>query len=255
MFFNFKRPSKKKEAFYMKKYWKIIFAAIVLIVIIVFASISYFDVDTSDNNTSTDEVEEGDIRIAAVGDSITYGLMIDNWSENNYPSQLDGLLGEGYAVGNFGKSNYSVQTSADFSYETTDSFQNSLDFNPDIVVLILGTNDTKTNNWEGKEQFKQEYLDLLAQYQDLSNVSRIILASPPRVFLNENVPEGSIDPNYIDDVRNVVEEIAREEHVEYVDLYSMSYNHPEWFPDGIHPNAEGAGEIADTVYNQLKNND
>lgn len=239
----------------MKKPQKILFISLVSMIIIVFIGVSYFSVDTQFNNTSTVEVEEGDTRVAAVGDSITYGLMVNNRTENSYPSQLDDLLGEGYAVGNFGESNYSVQSSADFSYETTDSFQNSLDFNPDTVILMIGTNDTKTNNWEGEEQFKQEYVDLLEQYQELPSVSRIILGSPPRVFLNEDVPEGSIDPKHIDNVRDVVEEIAKEEKVEYIDIYEMTYNYPEWFTDGLHPNAEGAEEIANMFYEQLRDNE
>lgn len=239
----------------MKKWVKISLAVIVLLGIVIFAGTYYFSGNTLLNNTSDTDVEEGDIRVAAVGDSITYGLNINNRPENSYPGQLDGLLGEGYAVGNFGESNYSVQTSADFPYETTNSFQNSLEFEPDIVIFMMGTNDTKSNNWEGEEQFKQDYLDLLANYQDLSSDPRIILASPPKVFLNDNVLEGSIDPNYIENVRSMVEEIAAEENLEYVDVYEITDDHPEWFPDDIHPNAEGAAALAETFYEQINSNE
>lgn len=239
----------------MKKWVRVSLVIIVLLGLIIFAGTYYFGSRTPSTNTNEVDVEEGDIRVAAVGDSITYGLNINDRTENSYPSQLDDLLGEGYAVGNFGESNYSVQSSADFPYETTNSFQNSLEFEPDIVIFMMGTNDTKSMNWEGEENFKQDYLNLLENYQDLSSVSRIILAAPPRVFLGDNVSEGSIDPDSIENVRNITEEIALKENLEYVDIYEMTYEHSEWFPDDIHPNAEGASELADIFYEQIKSNE
>lgn len=228
---------------------------LVLLGILIFVGIYYFSGSLPFTNTNETAIEEGDVRIAAVGDSITYGLNITNRTENSYPSQLDDLLGEGYAVGNFGESNYSVQTSADFPYETTNSFQNSLEFEPDVVIFMMGTNDTKSNNWEGEELFKQDYLDLLENYQNLSSEPKIILASPPRVFLGNDVAEGSIDPNYIEKVRTIVEEIAAEENLEYVDVFELTYDRQEWFPDGIHPNVEGASALAEVFYEQISDNE
>src|SRR5699024_5178190 len=101
---------------------------------------------------STSEGDHDDIKVAAVGDSTTYGLLINNRSENAYPAKLDSLLGGGYWVGNFGANNYAAMKSADFPYYVTEEYQNSLAFNPDITVIILGTNDSRSEERRvGKE--------------------------------------------------------------------------------------------------------
>lgn len=192
-------------------------------------------------------VEEDDVRIAAVGDSITYY----SFSGNNYPEQLDEMLGEGYAVQNFGKSNYAAQSSSDFPYSTTEAYQESLDYEPEIVLFMLGTNDTKANNWAGAEQFKEEYTKLLESYLELESVSRVILAAPPTVFL-ENTPRGSIDPGIIEPIHDVVEEVATEYDLEFVDITKATAGHPKWFFDGIHPNETGAEQLATVFYEQIK---
>ena len=99
-------------------------------------------------------IEEGDTRIAAVGDSITNGLYITNWPEGNYPNQLDSLLDEGFGVVNFGVNNRTAQITADHPYSYTDTYEESIDFEPHIVVFMLGTNDAKKHNWVSREQFK-----------------------------------------------------------------------------------------------------
>lgn len=203
---------------------------------------------TSQNDGNTDpEIEEGDIRIAAVGDSIT----AEYTPEAGYPEILGEMLGEGYTVLNFGEANYAAQASSNFPYETTESYQESLAFNPNIVILMLGTNDTIDSNWAGAERFAAEYTDLLENYLKLDSVSRVILASPPTVFL-ENVLSGSIDPNRIESVRNVVEEVAEEYALEFVDMTEQTANHSEWFFDGIHPTPEGAENLAQIFYEQLE---
>lgn len=199
-----------------------------------------------DDQSSDVAVEEADIKIAAVGDSIT-----DEYIPGaNYPAILDEKLGEDYAVVNFGESNYAAQSSSDFPYETTDSYEDSLALEPDIVILMLGTNDTKAQNWQGAEAFKAEYTELVESYLELDSVSRVILASPPTVFL-ENVRHGSIDPENIEPIRAVVEEVAEEKHLEFVDMTQKTADHPEWFFDGVHPTPESAQELAQFFYEQL----
>lgn len=199
------------------------------------------------NNSLESELEENDIRIAAVGDSITAEFI----PEASYPTALEEMLGKGYTVQNFGVSNYAAQSSSDFPYETTDLYKKSLAFDPNIVIIMLGTNDTKANNWSGSEEFKEEYTMLLESYLELESISRVILASPPTAFL-ENIFEGSIDPDNIEPIRDVVNEIAEEYELEFVDMTEHTANHSEWFFDGIHPNSKGAEEIAQIFYKQIQ---
>jgi lysophospholipase L1-like esterase len=204
------------------------------------------DESVDENVGST--VDESDVVVAAVGDSIT------NFSVSgaNYPDHLDEMLGEDYAVLNFGEANHAAQASSDFPYETTDSYAESLSSEPDIVLFMLGTNDTKSENWQGAERFKEEYTDLLEDYLELESVSRVILVSPPSAFLN-NPLGGGIDPANLLPIRDVVQEVAEENNLEFVDMYEETAGHEEWFFDGIHPNQEGAEQIANIFYNEIKN--
>lgn len=202
-------------------------------------------VHQNDKEEST-QGDEDAIRVAAVGDSIT----AEYSSDTGYPAKLNDLLGDDYLVENFGASNYAAQSSSDFPYETTDAYQESLEFKPNIVLIMLGTNDTKSTNWQSSEAFKKEYTNLLENYLNLKSVSRVILASPPTVFL-ETVFEGSIDPEIIHPIRNTIKDIASEHDLEFVDMTKQTMDHPEWFFDGLHPNAEGAEEIARIFYQQM----
>lgn len=197
--------------------------------------------DNADQN-----VNENATRVAAVGDSITAEYM----SDSGYPERLNELLGADYTVENFGESNYAAQSSSDFPYEATSSHEESLAFEPEIVIIMLGTNDTKANNWQGPDQFKTEYTNLVDSYLELDSVSRVILASPATVFL-ENVPRGSIEADTIDSVRTVIKEVADEYELEFVDITEQTANHAEWFFDGIHPTPEGAEELAQIFYEQI----
>ncbi|KFN92395.1 putative xylanase [Tetragenococcus muriaticus 3MR10-3] len=228
---------------------KFIIVFALFVIVLVFMGVFFLNRLSGPDNE--EEIGSEDTRIAAVGDSITYNLYVANGQEEFYPQQLDDLLGEGYAVHNFGVSNYAAQASSDFPYDTTDEYQESLDFDPEIVIMMLGTNDTKDTNWNGSGQFKDEYIDLLESYRDLPSVSRIILASPPAVFLEGAVISGGIDASRISVAGNTVEEIAAEYELEFVDMYEETINHPEYFPDGIHPNEEGSAALAELFYQQI----
>lgn len=199
------------------------------------------------SETAEPTVEESDTIVATVGDSITnYGV-----TGANYPDHLGELLGEEYSVLNFGEANYATQSTSDFPYETTESYEESLETNPDIVLMMLGTNDSKSENWEGRAHFKEEYSDLLEDYLELDSVSRVILASPPSAFVS--IVGGGIDPAVVEEIGTVVEEIAKEYELEFVDMHEKTAGHDEWFFDGIHPNPEGAEVLANIFYEQIEN--
>ena len=82
------------------------------------------------------------VRVACVGDSITYGAKIEDKFLNSYPAQLQQLLGGRYLVENFGASGHTLQKDANFSYWNHPNFKKSSDFQPDVIFLMLGTNDT-----------------------------------------------------------------------------------------------------------------
>ncbi|MCS2571090.1 GDSL-type esterase/lipase family protein [Bacteroides ovatus] len=127
------------------------------------------------------------IRVACIGNSITYGAFIPNREMNCYPAQLQAYLGDGYEVKNFGASGRTILSKGDYPYSETDTYKASLEYQPDIVLIKLGTNDTKPQNWKYKNEFKDNYQTLIDTYRNLKSHPRIILLTPIRCFL----PEGS----------------------------------------------------------------
>src|ERR1700712_3221237 len=107
------------------------------------------------------------IRIACVGDSITYGATIDNRERNSYPVQLAALLGDSYDVQNFGRNGATLVRKGNLSYWATKEYKQALTFQPDWIFLKLGTNDSKPINQGHLKEFEQDYKDLIASFQQL----------------------------------------------------------------------------------------
>ena len=202
------------------------------------------------------KVNDGQIKVACVGDSVTYGHAVDFWYKNNYPVVFQNLLGEEYLVNNYGVSCATVQKTGDFPYLQTKSYKPSIVFNADILVFMLGSNDTKPYNWTDKETFKKEYLELLNSYLGDNN-PKVYLCTVSRVFYKD--PEQTtgestyfVQENIIKIVNEVVREIAEEYEYNLIDIYSVTKEHREWYNDYVHPEAEGAKAIAKEIYANIK---
>ena len=206
------------------------------------------------------KVRPGDMRIAAVGDSITYGWSLVNWQKNQYPLKLDELLGRGYAVKNFGVSGTTAQNTADQPYTLTNSYKQSLAYNPNIVILMFGTNDARGINWQNSKSFKKQYTNLVNKYQNLKSHPRIILASPLTVY--NGSPDGmdkSDTATHIKILKSIVpieKQVAKEKHLQYVDTHGLTANKPYLFEhySGLHPTVSGAQYIAQIFKSAIQNN-
>ena len=193
--------------------------------------------------------KQGQIKVACVGDSITYGAMITNWFAHNYPHVLQKYVGEEYCVHNYGMSGRTGMDTGDHPYRKELRYKRSLRFRPDIVILMFGTNDSKPQNWRGKEEFKRQYREMIESYLDQKNNPRVILLQPPAPHHKDGT-EGDI---YAFDIQNskvlevgeAVQKLVEEMGLVTLDLYTFTVDYPEWFvADGIHPNAQGAEQIA-----------
>lgn len=196
------------------------------------------------------------IRVACVGDSITYGAKIENRFLNSYPSRLQQLLGGKYLVKNFGASGYTLQKNSNFSYWDHRNFEKSSDFEPDYVLIMLGTNDTKPYYWNGTENFLKDYRDLISHYRSLESNPQIILMTPATVY-PENFP--AVRPYFIqsdiaDTIADAVIHLGEDEQLPVIDIHRATAFHPDYFSlDGVHPSASGAAEIASLAYETIKN--
>lgn len=193
----------------------------------------------------------GVIRIACVGDSITYGAGVENRVENNYPKVLGNLLGAGFETRNFGVSGATLLKKGDKAFWTQPEFVKVGAFKPNAVVIKLGTNDSKPQNWGFKENFADDLAEMIDYFRDLPSKPKIWVCLPVPVYetkwgINEPVVYGEIIP--------IVRKVAREKHVPVIDLHEALSGKSALFPDRIHPNAAGAAIIAATVKTALIGN-
>src|SRR5687767_3368299 len=189
---------------------------------------------------------EAQVKVACVGDSITFGYGLASPGTQSYPAQLQTLLGNGYVVGNFGVNGATVQKSTAKSYWRTSQHRSSQRFAPNKVVIMLGTNDSKPSNWNAAN-FNADYRALIAEYQNLPTQPTVYIALIPPVY-TPNPFGNTFDPVFIQNtVVPAIRAIASQAGVQLIDNNSPLLNHPEYFSDGVHPNVQGAGIIATTV--------
>ncbi|MGY6522546.1 MAG: GDSL-type esterase/lipase family protein [Mongoliitalea sp.] len=187
------------------------------------------------------------IKIACVGNSITQGP--GQTHEDSYPMQLQVLLGNQYLVQNFGVSGRTLLKKGDFPYWNEPEMERIKAFQPDIILVKLGTNDSKPHNWQYKDEFKQDYLELLDTFRGyLAERGRIIIVIPvPVTEDNFGIRESVM----VEEMRPILLEIIEETGLEIIDLYTPLQYRSDLLPDGVHPNKDGLGIMAKTVYDYL----
>lgn len=185
-------------------------------------------------------------RIACVGDSITQGVGAGRGMA--WPAQLGKMLGEKWEIGNFGVSGTTLLNSGDHPYQKTDAFLKAKEFKPDGVVILLGTNDTKAQNWKNKESFEADYKDLIQQFAALPSKPKIFICYPPYIAKNGNF--GISEANTKEEIP-LIERIAKATQAKIIDVHAALDGKDQLIPDKVHPNTEGAAEIAKAVYQAL----
>ncbi len=196
--------------------------------------------------------KEGQIKVACVGDSITYGSY--HLTKRNYPAVLSKMLGDGYCVNNFGYSGRTAMKDGDMPYVKDKNYKNSLAFMPDKVIIMFGTNDSKPYNWKGAEAFKSNLLEIINAYKALPTSPEIYLLAPSPVWGLKGKPvKFDNDAEVIaKQIRTAVKEMCSAYGYNFIDMYSVFDNKPELFQDGVHPNVAGAKLFAETVYAKVK---
>ena len=115
------------------------------------------------------------VRVACIGNSITFGAGIRNRSRDSYPSVLARMLGDNYWVKNFGVSARTMLNKGDHPYMNEPAYKNALAFNPNIVVIKLGTNDSKSFNWKYKADFMKDAQNMITAFKGLPSQPKIYL--------------------------------------------------------------------------------
>lgn len=190
------------------------------------------------------------VRVACVGDSITYGHGIKDRLHDAYPGVLSTMLGEKYDVRNFGVSGTTTMMGTDMPYMNEQAYKDALEFNPQIVTIKLGTNDSKPYNWNGNGHFKKDLKTLIDSFRALPSKPKIWLCLPVPAYghawsINDSVIYNGVIP--------YIKQVAQEENLPLIDLNTPFQGKRQYFPDTIHPNEDGEKMIAEIIFDNVFN--
>ncbi|WP_315098232.1 GDSL-type esterase/lipase family protein [Capnocytophaga sputigena] len=194
------------------------------------------------------------IKVACVGNSITYGYGIENREQNSYPSVLQRLLGKGYKVGNFGHSGATLLSKGHRPYIQQEEYQKALAFAGDIVVIHLGINDTDPRNWPNhRNDFVKDYLTLISSFKKANPKARIVIARmSPLSHRHHRFESGTRD--WHAEIQQAIALVAQQTNAQLIDFHEPLYHFPQMLPDAVHPNAQGAAILAQVVFGAITGN-
>ena len=194
--------------------------------------------------------KENAVRVACIGNSITDGYGIGMAPVNGYPAVLQKKLGEGYLVKNFGVSARTMMNKGDLPYMNELAWRDAKAFNPNIVVIKLGTNDSKTHNWvHGADEFRQSMQAMIDTLKALPSKPKIYLCSPIPAFKDSWTINDSV---IVNGEMPIIKKLAKKNKCQFIDLHT-SYTYGDMMlNDGIHPNAKGAAKMADIIFDAIE---
>lgn len=200
------------------------------------------------------------IRVACVGDSITFGSGIKDRQHDSYPADLGRMLGAGYDVRNFGHSGATLLQKGDRPYIKVKEHAAALAFKPDVVVIMLGTNDSKhrgdgslnaenaVDNWQYKADYVPDYEALIAEFRQANPQVKVYVCLPTPCFPGR---WGINDKTIHDEMIPLIRQVAADTGASIIDLNTALAGKKNLFPDTVHPNPAGAKLMAETVYHAL----
>jgi len=186
--------------------------------------------------------------VACVGDSITYGSGISDRQNDSYPAQLGRMLQKfdnEWQAQNYGVSGATLLRNGDKPYFQQSAYSQALAAGPDAVIIMLGTNDSKSWNWVYKDNYVSDYVLLIDAFAGLPSKPKIWICKPVPAF-SDNF--GITNAVIKDEIIPMIDLIAELRDVEVIDLYTAMLNTSSMFPDGIHPNADGAKLMAEAIF-------
>ena len=221
----------------------------------------------------------GAVRVACIGNSITDGHGIDMATANGYPAMLQKKLGADYWVRNYGVSARTMLNKGDYPYMNEQAWRDALAFNPDVVIIKLGTNDSKPENWQYGAEFRSDLEQMIFTLRpDLQQYAAMpakkaqkamakaqakaakagVAPAKPRILLCTPIPAFKSTWNINDSVITsaiipIQREVAAKYGLEVVDLHTLYANDGnKMLFDGIHPDGKGAARMADIIADALK---
>ena len=158
------------------------------------------------------------------------------------------MLGNNFTVKNFGVGGSAVTHNSSKPYMNQVAFLKALDFDPDVVIIMLGTNDANNNNSQNIPAFSSDYQKLINRFSDLPGKEQIWLVEPPPILENSlNLS----DTNLVQGVIPQIQQVAATLSLPTIDMHSAMLNYTEYIGDGVHPDSNGASFIANGIENAI----
>jgi|WetSurMetagenome_2_1015567.scaffolds.fasta_scaffold00008_118 acyl-CoA thioesterase I len=196
------------------------------------------------------------IHVSCVGNSITDGTGLAGRDTACYPARLQRLLGPGYNVLNCGVAGTTMLKNGNKPYWTFGAslFRAAMSFLPKIVILDLGTNDSKgsggVDNWPShKDEFIYDYAAMVDTFANLSSRPKVWACYPlPAYSTAYNIDSMVI--HY--EIQPKIKAVVLAKGIPLIDLFTWMSGQPSLFADGIHPNAAGYLKMATKIYQMLQ---
>ncbi|HXS56686.1 MAG TPA: GDSL-type esterase/lipase family protein [Hanamia sp.] len=191
------------------------------------------------------------IKVACIGNSVTYGYGLKDPFTESYPVQLQKMLGEKYEVKNFGHSGATLLRKGHNPYFKTKEFNEAIQLKADIAIIHLGLNDTDPRDWNNySSDFRDDYSWLIDTLRKANPDVKVYICLMTPIF-NDHPRFRSGTRDWYWKIQNLIPEIAKVNHTTLIDLHTAFYSHPNLFPDALHPNKAGAVILAKTVYSAI----
>ena len=199
-------------------------------------------------------IAQSPIRVACIGNSVTYGYGHHNPKATSYPTRLGQMLGSDYEVRNFGHSGATLLNHGHRPYTQQQAFHDALAFVPDKAIIHLGLNDTDPRNWPNyRDEFIPDYLGLIDTLRAVNPKVEVWICRMTPIFHgHRRFKSGTRD--WHAQIQEAIEEVAHLAGVHLIDLHKPLYHRPDLFADALHPNVEGAEILAQTVYSAMTGN-
>ncbi|MBE6641287.1 MAG: hypothetical protein E7619_06845 [Ruminococcaceae bacterium] len=219
------------------------------------------------------------LRIACVGDSITYGVGASNRTKTAYPAMLQTKLKEkrpdkNFVVLNYGRSrayainnaevDYKYASAQSIAYTASPEYNSSLRSKPNIVLIMLGANDAYTvaQNKDAAKKYTEALEKLVNTYRGLE--------TSPEVYLLLCTDRFDTAQR-IKDLKNVIlpaiEQVAKKLECPVIDMFTLSTEHAtalwnakaadrdlsstSYYSDSVHPGDKLYELMAEEAANRI----
>lgn len=210
------------------------------------------------------------IKVACIGDSITFGFLLAHPEQESFPGQLQRMLGDGYEVRNFGVPGLGVylhlpwksQKNGKRAWSLSPKYAEAMAWKPDIVISNLGANDLDEYPKEflpgadcipalTRGTFRRQYADVLNAFKSGGSSPRILMWTRLCAMKGARAEKYGLTMAVM---AEDLERVAAEVGAEGLDIYSVTKDsaaNEEW-PDMTHPPVSGHQAIAEAILKVLR---